>query len=95
MTMLIGTFFSSRAPVVGIPLAILFLQQNLIGLLPALRFILPWNLVIPLDSANPLTVSLLTGTPLQPEQLTILLIIILESILFTLVALWRFNREEF
>lgn len=95
LTMMLGTFFDSRAPVVGIPLAILFLQQNLIGLLPALRFILPWNLVIPLDSSNPLTLSLLTGTPPQPGQLTILLIIAIESILFTLVALWRFNRQEF
>jgi len=95
LTMMLGTFFDSRAPVVGIPLAILFLQQNLIGVLPALRFILPWSLIIPLGTTNPLTLTLLEGTAPQSEQLTILLIIVIESIFFTLMALWRFNRQEF
>jgi ABC-2 type transport system permease protein len=95
LTLMLGTFFDVRAPVVGIPLAILFLQQNLINVVPNLRFILPWNLVIPLGNANPLTFSLLQGTTPSSEHLTMLVIIIIESILFTLVALWRFNRQEF
>jgi ABC-2 type transport system permease protein len=95
LTLMLGTFFDARAPVVGIPLAILFLQQNLINVLPSLRFILPWNLVIPLGNAAPLTASLLQGAAPDTEQLTILLIIVIESIIFTLVALWRFNRQEF
>ena len=95
LTLMLGTFFDIRAPVVGIPLAILFLQQNIIGLVPALRFILPWNLIIPLGNTNPLTITLLQGATPSSEQLTMLLVIILESIIFTLVALWRFNRQEF
>ena len=95
MTLMLGTIFNNRGPVIGIPLAILFLQQNIIALLPSLRFVLPWNLVVPIDTTNPLVLSLMMRTPVQSEHLAILLIIILESILFILIGLWRFNREEF
>jgi ABC-2 type transport system permease protein len=95
LTLMLGSFFSGRAPVIGIPLAVLFLQQNLIGALPFLRFILPWNLVIPLGNTNPLVVSLMLRTPIQQEHLVILGIIVAECILFVTLALWRFNREEF
>src|SRR4030065_1275208 len=95
MTLMLGTIFNTRGPVIGIPLAILYLQQNFIGLLPSLRFVLPWNLVVPIDTTNPLVLSLMMRTPVQSEHLAILLIIILESILFILIGLWRFSREEF
>jgi ABC-2 type transport system permease protein len=95
LTLMLGAFFNARAPVIGIPLAVLFLQQNLIGALPALRFILPWNLVIPLGNTNPLTVSLMLRTPILQEQLIILGVIVAECILFIGLALWRFSREEF
>jgi ABC-2 type transport system permease protein len=95
LTLMLGTFFNARGPVIGIPLAILFLQQNLIGLLPILRFVLPWNLSLASGSTSPLMISLLTRAPLQSEQLTIFTIIVVESLLFILIGLWRFNREEF
>jgi ABC-2 type transport system permease protein len=95
MTLMLGTFFNSRGPVIGIPLAILFLQQNILGLVPSTRYVLPWNLVVPLDSTNPLTLSLIMGTPVQSDHLILLLVIALESILFLLIGLWRFNQEEF
>jgi ABC-2 type transport system permease protein len=95
LTLMLGTFFNSRGPVIGIPLAILFLQQNLIGILPALRFVLPWNLVIPIGNGSSPVVSLMLGVPVQSEHLTTLAMIALESIIFIIVALWRFNREEF
>jgi len=95
LTMMLGSFFNARGPVIGIPLAILFLQQNLIDFLPILRFIFPWNLSIGLGTGNSLMFSLMTKAPIQPEQLTTLAIIIIESLLFLIVCLWRFNREEF
>jgi ABC-2 type transport system permease protein len=95
LTLMLGTFFSSRGPVIGIPLAILFFQQNLIGLFPILRFVLPWNLVVSSGNGTTLTLALMMGQPIQSEYLTILAFIVAESIIFVLVGLWRFNREEF
>jgi ABC-2 type transport system permease protein len=95
LTLMLGTFFNSRGPVIGIPLAVLFLQQNLLGFLPALRYVLPWNLVVPLGDTNPLVISLIMGTSVQSYQMVLLLVIALEGILFTLISIWRFNQEEF
>jgi ABC-2 type transport system permease protein len=94
-TLMLGTFFSSRGPVVGLPLAILFLQQNLVGLLPVLRFVLPWTLLISNGNGSTMVIALMLGLPIPPENLTTLAIIAAESIAFILIALWRFNREEF
>jgi ABC-2 type transport system permease protein len=95
LTLMLGTLFNSRGPVIGIPLAILFLQQNILGFLPSLRYVLPWNLVVPLGITNPLALSLIMRTPVQSDQLILLLVIALESILFLLIGFWRFNQEEF
>jgi ABC-2 type transport system permease protein len=95
LTLMLGAFFSSRGPVIGIPLAILFLQQNILGFLPSLRYVLPWNLVIPLGNNNPLVLSLMTRSLMQSDHLITLVVIVVESILFLLIGLWRFNREEF
>jgi ABC-2 type transport system permease protein len=95
LTLMLGAFFNNRAPVIGIPLAIVFLQQNLIGLAPFLRFILPWNLAIPVGDTSSLVASLLLGTPIQQDHLIILGIIVVECIVFISLGLWRLNREEF
>lgn len=95
LSLMLGTFFNSRGPVIGISLAILFLQQNLIQFIPMLRFVLPWNLVVSSGNNTILTLALMMGQPVQTEHLTILAIIAVESLLFVLISLWRFNREEF
>ena len=95
LTLMLGSFFSSRAPVIGISLAILFLQQQLINVFPFLRFVLPWNLIAPVGSTNPIAFALILGNPVQSEQLITLAMIVLESILFIFISIWRFNREEF
>jgi ABC-type transport system involved in multi-copper enzyme maturation permease subunit len=95
LTLMLGAFFSNRGPVIGIPLAILFLQQNILGFLPSLRYVLPWNLVIPLGNSNPLVLSLMTRSAVQSDHLVTLVVIVVESILFLLIGMWRFNREEF
>ncbi len=95
LTLMLGTFFGSRGPVIGIPLAVLFLQQNILGFLPSLRYVLPWNLIVPLGNTNPLVISLIMGTPRQADHLILLMVTVVEIILFILIGLWRFNREEF
>jgi len=95
LTLMLGALFSNRGPVIGIPLAILFLQQNLIGWLPSLRYILPWNLALPVGNTQPMVLSLMTRTQVQSGHLITLGVVVAESLLFILIALWRFNQEEF
>jgi len=95
LTLMLGSFFKSRAPVIGIPMAILFLQQYMIGLLPVLGYALPWSLFV--TTANPnisaIVPALLMGQPIY--SYLPLVIMAVETILFSLIAVWRFNREEF
>ena len=95
LTLMMGAFFNARGPVIGLPLAVLFLQQNLIGFVPFLGYILPWNLVVPLNGneSSSLAVSLILGQPVQSYNL--LFVVLAESIIFLAIGLWRFNREEF
>jgi ABC-2 type transport system permease protein len=94
LTLMLGTFFSSRGPVIGIALGLLFMQQYLIGMLPALRYVLPWNLIIPLGQQMDAAVPCLLIGSHNFSYFTILAVG-LESILFVLIGLYRFNREEF
>jgi ABC-2 type transport system permease protein len=95
LTLMLGSFFKSRGPVIGITMAILFLQQYMIALLPALRYILPWTLFVSLSKPNvgAIVPTLLTGQPIYSCVPIVSLAV--ESILFVLIAIWRFNREEF
>jgi hypothetical protein len=67
----------------------------MISLLPALRYVLPWSLFVALSKPNvgAIVPALLTGQPLYSYVPIISLAV--ESILFVLIAVWRFNREEF
>jgi ABC-2 type transport system permease protein len=94
LTLMLGAFFSSRGPVIGITLGLLFLQQYLVGMLPLLRYVLPWNLMIPLGQPEDAVIPcLLVGSHNYSSML--IGIIALESLLFLLIGLWRFSREEF
>ena len=93
-TLMLGTFFNNRGPVIGIPLALLFFQQYLIGLVPATSYLLPWTLVVPLNNQTDAMVpQLLLGQPVSSYLQ--LFFISAEIVIFVLVALWRFQREEF
>jgi ABC-2 type transport system permease protein len=93
LTLMLGTFFSGRGPVIGIALGLFLMQQSLIGWLPFLGKVLPWNLVIPMgqqvDAAAP---CLLLGS--HDYSPLLILVIALESLLFIAIGLWRFSREE-
>jgi ABC-2 type transport system permease protein len=93
LTLMLGSLFNGRGPVIGIGLAFLFLQQYLVGLLPALRYVLPWTLVVPLNNQTEAIVpALLSGQPIY--SFLPILAVAVECILFVLISLWRFNREE-
>jgi hypothetical protein len=56
--------------------------------------VLPWNLVIPIgEPVDAVVPSLLLGT--HNYSSIPILVVALESLLFILIGLWRFSREEF
>ena len=94
LTLMLGAFFSSRGPVIGITLGLLFMQQNLIAWLPFLGEILPWKLVMPLgEQLDAVAPCLLIGSHNYSPMLIV--VITLESLLFIGIGLWRFSHEEF
>ncbi len=93
LTLMLGTLFRSRGPVIGIPMVLVFGNQ-LAGLLPWLKMVMPWNLVMDLGPDQPaLAVMLVQGQAL-PTVTPIIGTAVL-TVVFIAVALWRFEREEF
>jgi ABC-2 type transport system permease protein len=90
LALMLGTFFQSRGPVIGISIAVL-IGQDLIGQFIAMKLawfptLMPMRLVdMTLPVAQGGTLS--SYTPVITTSLM--------SVLFVLLALWRFRREEF
>ena len=95
LTLMLGTAFKRRGPVIAIPLVFLFAQQLLLGIFPTLANVLPWTLTVPLDnSAFPsVAAALMTGT--EPLSYLPLATTLGASVLIVALALWIFGRQEF
>jgi ABC-2 type transport system permease protein len=93
LTLMLGTFFDTRGPVLGIAIAVAI--GSMLGVGNLFAGFLPW-LVLILPEAIPGILTLLVeGEPL-PEVWPIPIILIsIYSLLFVALAIWRFNREEF
>ncbi len=99
LTLMLGAFYNSRGPVIGIPIALIFGAQLILGLVnwisPKILEFLPYALVVPLDqgAVGSIAQNVILGQPLQlwtPIPSSILMIIV-----FIALAIWRFGREEF
>jgi ABC-2 type transport system permease protein len=94
LTIMLGAFFTHRGPVIGIPLALSFGQQMLIGAAPFLARLLPYTLAVPLDDQHgSIAAAVIQGQ--TPPDLLPLLMTLVYIVLFVALALWRFEREEF
>jgi ABC-2 type transport system permease protein len=93
LTFTLGSLFRNRGPVIGIPMVLIF-APTMVGIPPWLGKFMPWNLVMDLGQKQPsLAIALAIGQSL-PTVTPIIGTAVLISI-FVLVALWRFQREEF
>jgi ABC-2 type transport system permease protein len=92
LSILLGTLFSSRGAVLGIPLVVLFIYQIFPHIPAWLARLMPWNLVDSI-SHEALALTLVQGQALP--TLTPIITTIIACLVFTLVASWRFSREEF
>lgn len=85
----LGTLFAGRGPVAGIGVGVLLAGVFLKGMLPpAIVYATPWLLG---DIAGAIAV----GGPLDPNWYLPVAATGVAAIVLVLVALWRFDREEF
>jgi len=88
-TIMLGTLFSSRGPVSAIGLGFLFSGQIFPNFLPT------WATLIFLWKLSELAPALALGQPLPPGWPIPIIATIAWTIVFIVIALWRFEREEF
>jgi len=99
LTLMLGTFFNTRGPVIGIPLGLILGQQFVQGLVanisPSLINYLPYELAIPLqgEAASSIAGHVILGT--QPLTWAPVYSSVIAIVIFVLVGIWRFRREEF
>lgn len=65
-TLMLGTFFKERGAVLGIPIALLFGAQVVMGSIPVLAQIMPWLIGLPLAGGNSFALAqqVMMGQPL-------------------------------
>jgi ABC-2 type transport system permease protein len=93
LAIMLGTLFSSRGPVIGICLLLLFGFQIFTSLAPWSFQVMPWALTMNSGSDLSYAARLALGRGL-PSPLPVLATAVW-CLIFVAVALWRFNREEF
>lgn len=88
-TVMLGTLFNARGPVSAIGLGFLFGGQIFPNFLPAwATLIFPWKL-------SELAPALALGQPLPLGWPIPLIATAIWTVVFVIIALWRFGREEF
>jgi len=91
LSLMLGSFFGGRGPVVGIPLVLFSFQELIVAL--AAKYVVPWiGLLFP-QRLPELAALVAAGEPMYSA--IPLLTMTAWMILFTLAAIWRFRREEF
>ena len=79
---------------IGIPLALAFGSQLLIGIVPALQYVLPWRLAVGGENG---TLAVIEAVILGTVLFSWLPVVSVAgfTVLFTAVAIYQFRREEF
>lgn len=88
LTLMLGALANSRGAVIGIPLVLILLPDLFLMLAPWLNAIMPWPLP-DMAAALALQKPLPAGSALAPVLATAAW-----SVIFMVVAVWRFQREE-
>ena len=89
LTLMLGTFFNSRGPIAGIGIGFILTGLLLKGMIPVMiQIVTPWPLG---DVAG----GLVLGTELPSVWPVPIIATAIWIVVMTVVALWRFGREEF
>jgi len=94
LTLMLGTAFEHTGPVIGIPLAFLFVQNLSMNFLPAMALYVPWTLAIPAngDTSPSIAMNLMVGGPVP--HLSPLYVALVAIVLFVALAVWIFQKQE-
>lgn len=93
LTLLLGVVAKGRGAVLGIPLALIFGYQIVLGIVPQLATIMPWKLTTPIGPEGAVALQVATQQPnIDPLPIVITAA---WCVLFTGVAIWRFGKQEF
>jgi ABC-2 type transport system permease protein len=93
LTLMLGTIFNDRGPVIAIPVAVLFSAQFLMNNFPVLAALSPWGLIFPTGADQPIVIQAMMGMSLT--NVIPILATIAWIVGFVSVAIWRFKRDEF
>lgn len=98
LAVMLATLFDGRGPVLGITLGVLFsafpfATGPILKLVPGAKAVMPWLLLSGVGSDASLPECLALGKPLPTT--TPIIATALWCVLFAVVAIWRFHREEF
>jgi ABC-2 type transport system permease protein len=93
LTLMLGAFFDTRGPVLGIAIAVAIGSMLSFGNLFA--GFLPWLTVLLPEAIPGILTLLVAGEPLPDVWPIPIILISVYSLIFVILAIWRFNREEF
>jgi len=93
LTLMLGAFFDTRGPVLGIAMAVaigsmLSIGNLFAGFLPRIVLLLP-------EAIPGILTLLVQGEPLPDVWPIPIILMSVYSLLFVVLAIWRFKREEF
>ena len=93
LTLMLGTFFNDRGPVLGIAIGVAIFSMLSMGNLFA--GFMPWLVLVLPETLPDLISALVQGETLPAIWPIPIIAISLYIVLFVGLAIWRFNREEF
>ncbi len=93
LTLMLGAFFDTRGPVLGIAIGVAI--ASMLGISSLFASFLPWMVLVLPDSILGLTTLLVAGEPLPDVWPIPIILMSVYSLLFVTLAIWRFKREEF
>ena len=93
LTLMLGAFFDTRGPVLGIAIAVAI--ASMLGLGNFFASFLPWIVVVLPEAIPGILTLLVQGEPLPDVWPIPIILMSVYSLLFVALAIWRFKREEF
>ena len=93
LTLMLGAFFDTRGPVLGIAISVAI--ASMLGISSLFASFLPWIVLVLPDSIPGLLTLLVQGEVLPDVWPIPIILMSVYSLLFVTLAIWRFRREEF
>ena len=88
LALMLGVIFEQRGPVLGIAFGLMFGGMIAVSFFKQIAYVLPVSL-------QDIAPALALGQPLPPFAIPQLISTALLSVVFVVIALWRFERIEF